>query len=198
MQHALIIHAHQHYAGISTGKLNEAMADVMRQALEQRGYLVQETVIAAGYDTEAEVDKHEWADLIILQSPVFWFGTPWIYKKYVDDVFTAALMQQRLLSNDGRSRDEPARQYGTGGKMQGTRYMLSLTWNAPREAFGDARQMLFEGKSVDDVFLANTANYKFCGAAILPAFSAHDVMKQADIGADIARLQAHLAAVLDS
>jgi modulator of drug activity B len=79
--------------------------------------------------------------------------------------------------------------------MQGKRYMMSLTWNAPQEAFGDPQQVLFEGKSVDDVFVSNTANYKFCGAEVLPAFSSHDVMKQADIEGDIARLREHLAAV---
>jgi modulator of drug activity B len=195
MKHVLIINAHQFYEGISSGKLNRTMADVIRKEMEQRGAEVQETVIEAGYDINAEVDKHVWADLIILQSPVFWFGMPWIYKKYVDEVFTAGLMQQRLLSDDGRTRDDPSQQYGTGGKMQGKRYMMSLTWNAPQEAFGDPQQVLFEGKSVDDVFVSNTANYKFCGAEVLPAFSSHDVMKQADIEGDIARLREHLAAV---
>ena len=195
MKHVLIINAHQFYEGISSGKLNKTMADVIRKEMEQRGDEVQETVIEAGYDINAEVDKHVWADLIILQSPVFWFGMPWIYKKYVDEVFTAGLMQQRLLSDDGRTRNDPSQQYGTGGKMQGKRYMMSLTWNAPQEAFGDPQQVLFEGKSVDDVFVSNTANYKFCGAEVLPAFSSHDVMKQADIEGDIARLREHLAAV---
>jgi modulator of drug activity B len=195
MKHVLIINAHQFYEGISSGKLNSTMADVIRKEMEQRGAEVQETMIEAGYDINAEVDKHVWADLIILQSPVFWFGMPWIYKKYVDEVFTAGLMQQRLLSDDGRTRDDPSQQYGTGGKMQGKRYMMSLTWNAPQEAFGDPQQVLFEGKSVDDVFVSNTANYKFCGAEVLPAFSSHDVMKQADIAGDIARLREHLAAV---
>jgi modulator of drug activity B len=195
MKNVLIINAHQFYEGISSGKLNRTMAGVIRKEMEQRGDEVQETVIEAGYDINAEVDKHVWADLIILQSPVFWFGMPWIYKKYVDEVFTAGLMQQRLLSDDGRTRDDPSRQYGTGGKMQGKRYMMSLTWNAPQEAFGDPQQVLFEGKSVDDVFVSNTANYKFCGAEVLPAFSSHDVMKQADIEGDIARLREHLAAV---
>jgi modulator of drug activity B len=195
MKNVLIINAHQFYEGISSGKLNRTMAGVIRKEMEQRGDEVQETVIEAGYDINAEVDKHVWADLIILQSPVFWFGMPWIYKKYVDEVFTAGLMQQQLLSDDGRTRDDPSRQYGTGGKMQGKRYMMSLTWNAPQEAFGDPQQVLFEGKSVDDVFVSNTANYKFCGAEVLPAFSSHDVMKQADIEGDIARLREHLAAV---
>jgi modulator of drug activity B len=44
--------------------------------------------------------------------------------------------------------------------------------------------------------VANTANYTFCGANVLPAFSCHDVMKSATIDADIARLHRHLADVL--
>jgi len=195
MQHVLIINAHQSYEGISMGKLNRTMVAVIREEMEQRGYAVHETTIESGYDIDAEVDKHVWADLIVLQSPVFWFGMPWIYKKYVDEVFTAGMMQQRLLTNDGRTRDDSSSQYGTGGKMQGKRYMVSLTWNAPKEAFGDPQQVLFAGMSVDDVLVSNTANYKFCGAEVLPAFSAHDVMKQPDIQGDIARLRAHLAAL---
>ncbi|KQV87925.1 flavodoxin [Massilia sp. Root351] len=196
MKRVLIINAHQAYQGIASGKLNRTMAGVIREEMAQRGYEVRESVIERGYDIDAEVDKHVWADVIILQSPVYWFGMPWIYKKYVDEVFTAGLVQQRLLVDDGRSRDEPGRQYGSGGKMQGKRYMMSLTWNAPREAFGNPQQRLFEGKSVDDVFVSNTANYKFCGAEVLPAFSSHDVVKHADIEGDIARLRGHLAAIM--
>lgn len=196
MKHVLIINAHQTYPGISAGKLNDAMAGFIAEEMQKRDYQVRQTQIEDGYDIDAEVGKHLWADVIILQSPVFWFGMPWIYKKYVDEVFTAGMMQQSFLGGDGRSRQEPGKQYGSGGKMQGKRYMLSLTWNAPEEAFGDEEQLLFQGKSVDDVFVSNTANYKFCGMEVLPAFSCHDVMKQADVERDIVRLRAHLAAYI--
>ncbi|MEY4937038.1 MAG: hypothetical protein RIS64_3397, partial [Bacteroidota bacterium] len=52
--------------------------------------------------------------------------TPWIYKKYADEVFTAGLIQQAMLTDDGRTRKDPSKQYGTGGKMQGKKYMLFL------------------------------------------------------------------------
>ncbi|CAN7560193.1 NAD(P)H-dependent oxidoreductase [Pseudoduganella sp. LjRoot289] len=196
MKKALLIDAHQHYPGFANGKLNKTMAAVIKEEMALLGYEVMQTVIEDGYDIDAEVQKHVDADVIILQSPVYWFATPWIYKKYVDEVFTAGLVQQRLLVSDGRTRDDPSKQYGSGGKMQGKKYMLSLTWNAPEEAFGDARQFLFEGRSVDDVFVSNTANYKFCGADVLPSFSCHDVVKQADIEGDIARLRGHLTAAI--
>jgi NADPH dehydrogenase (quinone) len=154
---------------------------------------VKETYIEQGYDIEKEVHKHLWADIIITQSPVFWFGTPWIYKKYIDEVFTAGLIQQSFLSGDGRTPDDPARQYGTGGKLQGKRYMLSLTMNAPEEAFDDPKQVLHAGRSVDDLVACNTANYKFCGADIVPAFACFDVIKAPDVTRDLARLKRHLA-----
>ena len=189
---ALIINTHQFYEGFASGKLNQTFVDVMHEEFTKRGFEVQHTHIEKGYDANEEVDKHVWADLIVLQSPVYWFGTPWIYKKYVDEVFTTGLVQQKLLTDDGRTREDPSKQYGAGGKMQGKQYMLSLTWNAPQEAFGDTKQNLFEGKTVDDVFVANSSNYKFCGAAILPAFSSYNVVKQVDVQGDIARLRQHL------
>lgn len=198
MKNVLLINAHQLYEGISSGGLNKTMAGVIQEEAEKRGYAFRQTDIERGYDIAEEVQKHLWADLIILQSPVYWFGMPWIYKKYVDEVFTAGMMQGCFITGDGRTREDPSKQYGSGGLLQGRQYMLSLTWNAPAKAFGDASQQLFGGKTVDDVFVTNTANYKFCGVEILPAFSCHDVMKQADVVGDIVRLRAHLQQVFGS
>ncbi|WP_410210025.1 NAD(P)H-dependent oxidoreductase [Aquirhabdus sp.] len=196
MKNVLIINTHQFYEGISSGSLNQTLVDTIKVDMEQRGYSVQLTDIEQGYDIEAEVCKHVWADIIILQSPVYWFGTPWIYKKYVDEVFTAGIAGQRLLVDDRRTREDPTKQYGTGGKMHGKQYMLSLTWNAPKEAFGNDDQVLFAGKTMDDVFVNNSANYKFCGAEVLPSFSSFNVIKQADVEGDLAKLREHLAAVI--
>ncbi|WP_145516043.1 NAD(P)H-dependent oxidoreductase [Yersinia aleksiciae] len=195
MKKVLIINAHQFYEGISSGALNNTLITVIQKEMEDRGCLVRVTNIEKGYDVDEEVEKHLWADIIITQSPVYWFGTPWIYKKYIDEVFTAGLVQQYFLVDDGRSRQDPGRQYGTGGKMKGKQYMLSLTWNAPKEAFDDDKQVLFSGKSVDDVFIYNTANYKFCGVASVPSFSCFDVMKAPEVSRDIERLKGHLASV---
>lgn len=192
MKKVLLINSHQLYEGISSGNLNKAMAKVIQDEMEALGHEVQLTHIEQGYDINNEVQKHLWADIIILQSPVFWFGNPWIYKKYADEVFMAGLIQQSFLEGDGRSRDDSSKQYGTGGKLQGKKYMLSLTWNAPEESFGDEKQFLFEGKTVDDVFVANTANYKFCGVEIVPSFSCHDVVKSPDVENDIKRLKKHI------
>ncbi len=193
MKKVLIINAHQLYKGFAEGELNKTMARVIEEEMEEKGYEVKLTNIEKGYDVNEEVEKHLWADLIITQSPVYWFGTPWIYKRYVDDVFTTGLVQQNLVVDDGRTRKDPDKQYGTGGKMQGKKYMISLTWNAPSEAFGDKQQNMFEGKTVDDVFVGNTSAYKFCGAEILPSFSCHDVIKNPNVESDIGRVKRHLS-----
>lgn len=195
MKKVLLINAHQFYEGFAEGKLNKTMAGVIKEEMEAKGSELRLTTIEKGYDINEEVEKHLWADIIITQSPVYWFGLPWIYKKYVDEVFTAGLVQKNLLVDDGRTRKDPSKQYGTGGKMQGKEYMLSLTWNAPKEAFNNNDQILFEGKSVDDVFVGNTVNYKFCGAEILPSFSCYNVMKEVDVEGDIERLKLHLVNV---
>ncbi len=73
--------------------------------------------------------------------------------------------------------------------------MLSLTWNAPREAFADTNQALFEGRTVDDMFIGSTTAYRFCGAEALPAFSCYDVKKNPDVKNDLQRLRQHLNGV---
>lgn len=197
MKHVLIINAHQRYEGISTGALNRSVITLIKQDMENQGCDVRVTHIESGYDIDTEVQNHLWADLVITQSPIYWFGAPWIYKKYIDEVFTAGMMAGTFLDGDGRSRHDPARQYGTGGKLQGKKHMLSLTWNAPQAAFDDEQQVLLEGKSVDDVMVNYTASYKFCGMEILPSFSCFDVMKNPDIEHDLIRLKEQLVHVLD-
>ena len=196
MMKVLLINAHQRYEGFAEGKLNQTMLDAMKKFLDDNGCEIKLTNIEKGYDASEEVEKHVWADLIITQAPVYWFGAPWIYKKYVDEVFTTGLVRQSLLVDDGRTRQDPDKQYGSGGKMQGKQFMMSLTWNAPQEAFGDKDQIMFAGKTVDDVFVSSTAVYKFCGTKILPSFSCHNVMKNPNIEGDIGSLKEILAKLI--
>ena len=54
--------------------------------------------------------------------------------------------------------------------MQGKRFMISATWNAPRETFDNSDSFLYSGKGTADLFLHITSNYRFCGYDILPDF----------------------------
>jgi modulator of drug activity B len=188
----LIINTHLTYAGWSEGKLNLTFMERAQNFFIERGHEVAETFVERGYQAEEEVKKHEVADIVILQSPVNWFGAPWIYKKYVDEVFNAGLATKALLDGDGRTRSDPTRQYGTGGKMQGRSFMISATWNAPREAFGNADAVLMNGKETADLFLHITSNYKFCGFDILPPFGVFDIFKNPDIPRALEDYERHL------
>ena len=105
----LIINTHLNYPGWSEGKLNAAFMEAAEMFFKERGHEVMETFVERGFTAEEEVKKHEAADLVILQTPVNWFGAPWIYKKYVDEVFNAALSMKALLLGDGRTRTDPTR-----------------------------------------------------------------------------------------
>jgi NADPH dehydrogenase (quinone) len=188
----LIINTHLTYQGWSEGKLNFTFMEIAKTFFVERGDAVAETFIERGYDPAEEVAKHVEADLVILQTPVNWFSAPWIYKKYVDEVFNFGLANKTLLDGDGRTREDPCRQYGTGGKMQGKKFMVSATWNAPRETFSNPDSVLYHGKATDDLFLPITSNYRFIGYEILPDFGVFDIYKNIDIPRAIEEYRQHL------
>ena len=191
MKNALIINTHHPYES-SRGKLNGEIARRIRASLEARGWNVSTTRVSDGYVIAEETDKHLWADVIILQGPVNWMGFPWSFKKYQDEVY-GAFGGGVLYDGDGRHRDDPALHYGSGGKAQGKKYMLSLTYNAPRAAFDDPDQYLLRGKGVDDMFLPVHLCFRFMGMEPLETFACYDVHKNPDIENDFRRLDEHIA-----
>ncbi len=188
----LIINAHLNYPKWSEGMLNQTFMDFAKAFFEERSHHVTETYIERGYDVQVEVDKHMAADLVILQTPVNWFSAPWIYKKYVDDVFNAGLQTKILLEGDGRTRKDLSRQYGSGGKAHGKKFMVSATWNAPQAAFSNPDGVLFGGKGRGDLFLHITSNYKFIGFDILPDYGIFDIFKHLNVPDGLAEYQQHL------
>jgi modulator of drug activity B len=73
-----------------------------------------------------------------------------------------------------------------------TKYMLSLTLNAPKAAFDGPNQWFFEGKGLDDLFWPMHLNFKFFGMKPMETFACFDVMKNPDIENDFIRFEAHL------
>lgn len=191
MKNILIINAHQYYP-VSTGSLNKSMVQIAKDFFEENNHQVQLSIIDEGYETEAEAEKHEWADLVLTQMPVYWFGGPWNYKKYIDEVFNHLIGRKKLALSDGRSRFHD-NQYGTGGLDHGKSFLLSSTWNAPEKAFGDKNQFLFEGRNLDDALIGITSVYKFMGFEILQGFACYDVMKAPQIENDIIRFKKRLS-----
>ncbi|WP_127957085.1 NAD(P)H-dependent oxidoreductase [Serratia microhaemolytica] len=192
MSNILIINAKKQFSH-SAGQLNQTLSDVAEDFLRAANHQVQVTVVDDGYDIDTELQKLLWADIVIYQMPGWWMGEPWIMKKYIDEVFTAG--HGKLYANDGRSQSDASKKYGSGGLSQGKKYMLSLTWNAPLEAFTEPDQF-FHGVGVDGVYLHFHKINQFIGMEALPTFICNDVMKQPNIATDIDRLRAHLGAIL--
>jgi len=187
-----IINTHLNYPNWSEGGLNNAMVETAKSYFVEQGHDVTETRIEDGYDTEVEAQRHLDSELVLLQTPINWFGAPWIYKKYVDEVFNVGLHAKTFLDNDGRTRSDPTRQYGTGGHMEGKKFMIASTWNAPLEAFDNPDGVLFEGKGEDDLLLNITSNYKFVGYTVLKNFGIYDIFRDEDIAGKIDSYKKHL------
>jgi len=192
----LLINTHLTYPNWSEGKLNNAFHQIAKDFFISKSIQVIETKVEDGYIPEQEVEKHLEADIVILQMPVNWFGAPWIYKKYVDEVFNSGLNSQKFLIGDGRTRTDLTKQYGTGGKMQGKKLMICATWNAPAIAFDNPAQKLLQGKSISDLFLNITSNYCFVGYEILKGYNCFDIFKNENIAKDLEDYPAHLKRVV--
>ena len=190
MKKAFIINGHQYYP-FAEGKLNQTLVDKAAEILIAKGYEIKQTSMKDDYNVEEEVEKHLWADIILLQTPVNWMGLTWRFKKYIDEVYTAGMFG-KLCNNDGRSASAPKANYGAGGNLTNAKYMLSLTFNAPKEAFNNKEEYLFSGKSVDDLLYPQHMNFKFFGMKALPTFACYDVMKNPEIENDFQRFEKHI------
>lgn len=189
MSNILIINGHQYYP-FSEGKLNATLVNKAVSMLEAKGHKTRVVTISEEINVERELENHQWADIVILQTPVNWMGVTWSFKKYMDEVYTAG-MGGALCKGDGRHHDSPKENYGMGGTLTNTKYMMSLTFNAPEESFNNKAEF-FDGKSVDDLLFPMHMNFKFFGMKPMETFACFDVMKNADVENDLKRFEAHI------
>ncbi|MDH0712344.1 NAD(P)H-dependent oxidoreductase [Acinetobacter johnsonii] len=191
MKNILLVNGAKTFAH-SNGQLNDTLTELAQEVLSDLGHQVQVTRADSEYDAKAEVEKFLWADSVIYQMPGWWMGAPWTVKKYIDDVFTEG--HGSLYANDGRSRSDASKKYGSGGLIHDKNYMLSLTWNAPMDAFNDAEQF-FHGVGVDGVYLPFQKANQFLGMQTLPTFIVNDVIKAPEVEAYMAQYRDHLTQV---
>lgn len=188
MQNILLVNGAKTFAH-SNGQLNDSLTQLAQEVLSGLGHQVQVTRADSEYEAKAEVEKFLWADTVIYQMPGWWMGVPWTVKKYIDDVFTEG--HGSLYANDGRSRSDASKKYGSGGLIHDKNYMLSLTWNAPMDAFTDSDQF-FHGVGVDGVYLPFHKANQFLGMQALPTFMVNDVIKAPEVEAYMAQYRKHL------
>ena len=191
MSNILIINGAKQFAH-SNGELNDTLTELAHDVLVENGHRIKITRTDKDYDIAEEIQKYVWADVIIYQMPGWWMGSPWTVKKYIDDIFTEG--HGVLYASDGRSRSDASKKYGSGGLIHDKKYMLSLTWNAPKDAFTDPYQF-FNGVGVDGVYLPFHKANQFLGMQGLPTFIVNDVIKAPDVELYKTEYRQHLLAL---
>lgn len=188
MKNVLIINGHQRYDQIAEGKLTQLFIHTAKDFFNENRFNVKESIVESDYSVEEELEKIAWADYILFQYPVYWMGVPWITKKYIDEIFSGGVNTVTYV-NDGRSREDSSKKYGSGGLMQGKKYMLSLTYNCPQSEF-DNKDGFFDGLSLDEANVATHKLFQFCGASPLESYAIHDIFKNdLDINMELGRFK---------
>lgn len=177
MSNILMVNGAKQFAH-SNGELNDTLTELANTVLGELGHSVKISRADSDYEIQQEIQKYVWADVIIYQTPGWWMGVPWTVKKYIDGIFTAG--HGILYASDGRSRSDASKKYGSGGLIHDKKYMLSLTWNAPIEAFNDPEQF-FHGVGVDGVYLSFHKANQFLGMQSLETFIVNDVIKMPNV-----------------
>ncbi|UOY91759.1 NAD(P)H-dependent oxidoreductase [Ectobacillus sp. JY-23] len=177
MKNILIINGHEYYE-FAPGKLNKTIFDAIVATLKGT-YEIQTTVVQNGYDIEEEHKKFTWADVVIYQTPIYWFSVPGLLKTYIDRVYSYGVF---FAGSDV---------YGKGGLMQGKKVMFSTTWNAPEHVFENVNEFM-EGKSLEESLLSLHKAHEFVGMESLKTFSCHDVVANPDIDKYMSDLHKHL------
>ncbi|MFD2611311.1 NAD(P)H-dependent oxidoreductase [Paenibacillus gansuensis] len=181
MKNILIVDGHQSYEG-AKGKLNRTLTEHMVNQLKADNR-VQTTFVQEGYNIEQEQHKYLWADVVIYQTPVYWFSVPGLMKTYMDEVFAYGIFF------------EGSERYGEGGLLKGKKYFFSTTWNAPQEAFED-RSQFFGGITPDEALVHLHRTHIYCGMETLPGYACYDVISNPQVDRFLDGLTGHLKNVL--
>lgn len=170
----------------SPGRFNKTLLENTVNFFEEGDYHIKSTQIQEPYDLQQEVEKYKWADIIIYHTPIWWFQVPFAFKEYIDRVFTEG-HQNGMYTSDGRSRKNPAINYGRGGSLHGKKYMVTTSWNAPKEAF-ELKGEFFDQKSVDEgVLFGFHKMNQFIGLEHLDSLHFYDIEKNANVPLELSR-----------
>ena len=189
MKKVFLLNGHQKYP-FSEGKLNASLTEKAEHFFSDNGFELKKTTMEDRYTIHEEIEKFKWADLVFLQTPLNWMGVSWSFKKYIDEVFSMGMMGE-MSEGDGRTGENPKMNYGLGGKLNG-KYMMSVTANAPKEAFNNPKEKFFDGLSEDELLRPMHLNFKWFGFEPMPTFMAYDVMKNPEVANDFIRFNTHL------
>ena len=182
MKTVLIVNAGIRAQGKS-GKLNEEMTRLAREAFEAAGVKMLLTDLNNEWTLEEEIEKILAADLILVQTPIWAMSTPRYYTRWQDEVLT----HPKICGTDGRTRTDPDKKYGSGGFLTSKHYWLSTTWNAPKKALDEPGEF-FDARGIEEVLLPQHKQFAYMGMKpFLPTFAVHDVYKNPTVEAVLLR-----------
>ncbi|WLQ12126.1 NAD(P)H-dependent oxidoreductase [Hahella aquimaris] len=184
MKKVLIVNGAEPKSGVADGSFNEGLISVAMQALQPFAE-VRTSRVMDGYDISEEQQKYLWADLIVLQFPVYWFSAPAALKRYIDDVYAHGVFFAG------------AERYGEGGLLKGRRYLLSTTWNAAEEAFHPEGGVL-AGLAADQVLTSMHITQRYVGLTPLESFAAFNVINEPRFEYWAERWRRHLTSLYSS
>ncbi|WP_435070739.1 NAD(P)H-dependent oxidoreductase [Amycolatopsis thermoflava] len=135
-------------------------------------------------DIRAEQEKLDWADAIVVQFPMWWYGLPAILKGWFDRVFVKGL-GYGIADEDGT-----VLRYGDG-KLTGKRAMVVTTIGARPSSIGPRG---VHGELNDLLFPLHHGTFWYTGIAPLPPFAvlSADRLDEAGFDAAVAGLRDRL------
>ncbi len=115
MKNILIVSGH---TDLNDSVANKQILGILAEKLPQsRQAHLSELYPDFAIDAAAEQEKLLWADVIVLQFPVFWFSAPSILHRWMEQTFLHGFSHG-----------------STGDKLRGKKLVLSYTTGAPAEA----------------------------------------------------------------
>jgi NAD(P)H dehydrogenase (quinone) len=131
---------------------------------------------AVSADVRAMIEKLDWAELLILQYPMWWYSVPAILKGWLDRVLVYGSIYTTEMRYDK-------------GRFRGRRAMLSVTCGGPQGSYAE------NGRNGDVNLFIWPTNYTlyYVGYTVLPPFLAFGVMPPA-AAAQEPQAKAHLTA----
>ncbi len=161
MKNILIISGH---TDLNDSVANKSILEILAEKLPQSRQVHLDSLYPDFViDAAAEQEKLLWADVIVLQFPVFWFSAPSILQRWLEQTFLHGFSHG-----------------STGDKLRGKKLVLSYTTGAPAEAM-----------NWDEFFLcfkaaAQFTGMEYCGSVSTGSVS-YDMRTDAALLAEIKR-----------
>lgn len=140
MKNVLIVSGH---TNLAASVANKAILDNIKKRFpEVKIIKLDELYPDFKIDVETEQQRLLWADVIVLQFPIFWYSAPSILERWMEETF------QHGFSHGS-----------TGDKLKGKKVVLSFTTGAPEEMYSHDGPM---GYTIDEFLSCYKATCRLC------------------------------------